>query len=687
MVLSKMEGNILIGKMQRIMNLRAKGYAVNFDFPSIVVIGSQSSGKSSVIESIVGRHFLPRGTNMVTRCPIVINLYHAPDLETDYAKFSPTDNDPQPKSFQDFNEIRTEIQRRMNIAANGKNISDKMITLNIYSEHYPNNLQLIDLPGFVRNHLPDQPENIREQIEDLARKFIEKENTIILAVSDSNVDIADSAGIAEARKADQKGIRTVGVLTKCDLIPKERHSALMDLLNNKLLPLSKGYVAVINPPNDNGEEESILGMREKEMHLFQKLAAINSHKLKNYGTEYLQRKLSRELSQKIREKIPELIVKVNEELELTQQEIDSLDYKNEIDVMPVSQRLMKKLKVYENAVVVMLRGNDRFVSHTEIQGGARLKMLLKEEMKKTCKEAMKLNPQKFGKDIEVMLENLDATYDNVLPNSLAFQNCVSILVEKFKKPMSLLIATFSENLNSYLRKCADDTLSLVPNLKQKIIEMSSEKVSEFRELCKEDMNRNIDIQKTFINYGHPEFQRYENLLKGKSTIKFDTDSHKEQDEEFKDAENGEENGKDEIEGREHYYTFDEDDSDKNIKWIKQKANAFIHFQKDIVNKRKLGVPFDTKSRKDFFLEIVLAYMLILETILYDTGIKLIMYHLVHNVINFHQGPDMFVALIENTGEKINEFLQIDEYKREKLENLLEQRESYHDVLKVLRDSD
>ena len=48
---------------------------------------------------------------------------------------------------------------------------------------------------------------------------------------------------------------------------------------------------------------------------------------------------------------------------------------------------------------------------------------------------------------------------------------------------------------------------------------------------------------------------------------------------------------------------------------------------------------------------------------------------------------MFVTLVENTSEKIDEFLQIDEYKREKLENLLEQKESYQDVLKVLRDSD
>ena len=211
----------------------------------------------------------------------------------------------------------------------------------------------LDLPGFVRNNLPEQPVDIKDQIENLVRKFIERDNVIILAVSDANVDIADSAAIAEARRVDEKGLRTVGVLTKVDLTTKERHIPLMDLLNNKLLPLSKGYVAVINPPAESGEEETIDQMRTKEMALFQKLGPIRNHRMKNYGTAYLQRKLSKELTQKIKEKIPELVLKVTEELDLVEQEIDSLDYKNEISAQPVSQRLLNKIKIYQKKVTVM----------------------------------------------------------------------------------------------------------------------------------------------------------------------------------------------------------------------------------------------------------------------------------------------------------------------------------------------
>ena len=358
---------------------------------------------------------------------------------------------------------------------------------------------------------------------------------------------------------------------------KERHIPLIALLNNKLLPLSKGYVAVINPPAEHGEEETIDQMRKKEMALFQKLGHIHHHKIQNYGTTYLQRILSKELTQKIKEKIPELVLKVTEELESIEQEIDSLDYKNE-SAQPVSQRLLKKIKIYQKAVTVMLKGNSREVSHKQIEGGAKLKKLLKQGMKKACKEAMKLNPSKFGKAIEIMLDNLDATYDSILPNSLAFQSCVAILVEKFKKPMTLLIATFSEHLNSYLRKCAEETLALVPNLQQKVIEMASDKVVQLREMCKEDINRNIDIQKHFINYGHPGFQRYENLLRSQGKIGLNQLQR-----DTADTEDDENNY---IPGQ--HYQFDDEDTNQTMKWIKERANAFTHFQKDTPDISKLG---------------------------------------------------------------------------------------------------
>lgn len=44
------------------------------DLPQVAVVGSQSSGKSSVLEALVGRDFLPRGPEICTRRPLLLQL-------------------------------------------------------------------------------------------------------------------------------------------------------------------------------------------------------------------------------------------------------------------------------------------------------------------------------------------------------------------------------------------------------------------------------------------------------------------------------------------------------------------------------------------------------------------------------------------------------------------------------------
>ena len=89
--------------------------------PQIVVIGSQSAGKSSVLENLVGHDFLPRGAGIVTRCPIILQLIFTPvtneNVPAVYGKFLHTKD----RIFEDFNEIREEIERKTDeIAGSGK---------------------------------------------------------------------------------------------------------------------------------------------------------------------------------------------------------------------------------------------------------------------------------------------------------------------------------------------------------------------------------------------------------------------------------------------------------------------------------------------------------------------------------------------------------------------------------------
>lgn len=125
------------------------------DLPRIAVVGAQSSGKSSVLESIVGEDFLPRGTDIVTRCPLILQLLHSED-GTKEASFSHLED----KVFIDFFKVRDEIQNRTNVLAGcDKKIVDEPIYLTIYSPKVPN-LTLIDLPGITKVATDDQDKDI-----------------------------------------------------------------------------------------------------------------------------------------------------------------------------------------------------------------------------------------------------------------------------------------------------------------------------------------------------------------------------------------------------------------------------------------------------------------------------------------------------------------------------------------------
>lgn len=200
---------------------------------------SQSSGKSSVLENIVGRDFLPRGSGIVTRRPLILQLINIPGSKASVSRAEDKHNvaettqklsTPQPSlsiildnakledgeewgefahkqntKFFDFNKIREEIIAETDKkVGNSKNVSAEPIGLRIYSPHVLN-LTLVDLPGMTKNAITGQPQDIDRQIRDMNLKYVIKPNAIILAVSAANVDLANSDGIRLAREVDPEG--------------------------------------------------------------------------------------------------------------------------------------------------------------------------------------------------------------------------------------------------------------------------------------------------------------------------------------------------------------------------------------------------------------------------------------------------------------------------------------------------
>ncbi|KAF5367043.1 hypothetical protein D9758_004074 [Tetrapyrgos nigripes] len=219
--------------------------------PSIVVIGSQSSGKSSVLEAIVGHEFLPKGNNMVTRRPIELTLVHTPtppgEKPSEYGEF-PALGLGKIKDFSDIQRTLTDL----NLAVPASEaVSNDPIDLRIYSPYVPD-LTLIDLPGYVQIASMDQPDSLKEKISSLCDKYIREPN-IILAVCAADVDLANSPALRASRRVDPLGLRTIGVVTKMDLVPPEEGAAI--LAGNRY-PLHLGYVGVVAKASGKKRNES-----------------------------------------------------------------------------------------------------------------------------------------------------------------------------------------------------------------------------------------------------------------------------------------------------------------------------------------------------------------------------------------------------------------------------------------------
>jgi dynamin 1-like protein len=203
------------------------------DLPRIVVIGSQSSGKSSLLESLIGKgDLLPRGRDIVTRRPLIIQLRRQSTSDggeraTDYAAFAHRPG----KHYLQWEEVRREIEAETERTVGTKKaVGLEPIHVAIHSRDVLD-LTLVDLPGLTKIPVGEQPPDIEHQVRQLALSYVQGENALILAVTPANIDLVNSDALKLARQADPAGSRTVGVLTKLDLMDAGTNCA--DILGDR----------------------------------------------------------------------------------------------------------------------------------------------------------------------------------------------------------------------------------------------------------------------------------------------------------------------------------------------------------------------------------------------------------------------------------------------------------------------
>ncbi|NWR88213.1 MX protein, partial [Furnarius figulus] len=221
-------------------SLRALGIEKDLSLPAIAVIGDQSSGKSSVLEALSGVA-LPRGNGIVTRCPLELKLKRLPDGQAWQGKICYRN---VVMDLQNASEVDKAIRQAQDVVAGPRGaISGELISLEIRSPDVPD-LTLIDLPGIARVAVGDQPKDIGEQIKMLLKRIIGCKETINLVVVPCNVDIATTEALKMAQEVDPSGERTLGILTKPDLVDRGTEESIIRIMQNRVIPLKKGYMIV-----------------------------------------------------------------------------------------------------------------------------------------------------------------------------------------------------------------------------------------------------------------------------------------------------------------------------------------------------------------------------------------------------------------------------------------------------------
>uniref|UniRef100_A0A672RDG8 Interferon-induced GTP-binding protein Mx3-like n=1 Tax=Sinocyclocheilus grahami TaxID=75366 RepID=A0A672RDG8_SINGR len=286
--------------------LRSVGIHKDLALPTIVVIGDQSSGKSSVLEALSGVA-LPRGNGIVTRCPLELRLKKVPGVNW--------------KAVLTYDKKADEYVNSSNFAAQnelagkGVGLSDELITLEVMSPDVCD-LTLIDLPGIARVPVEGQPEDIGKQIKRLIMKYIKKHETINLVVVPCNTDIATTEALKMAQEVDPEGIRTVAILTKPDLIDKDTEKSVLAIVHNKVIPLRKGYIVVKCRGQQQIDDEIPLeAAAQMERDFFQNHDYFRCLlKADNATIKSLAVKLTQDLVEHIKKSLPQLQEQIKNQL-------------------------------------------------------------------------------------------------------------------------------------------------------------------------------------------------------------------------------------------------------------------------------------------------------------------------------------------------------------------------------------
>ncbi|PKX97711.1 dynamin-like protein [Aspergillus novofumigatus IBT 16806] len=374
------EGRALL--LEIIDKLRKLGISESVSLPQLVVVGDQSSGKSSVLEGMTGFCF-PVASDLCTRFVTQIVLIRAPEsdagVRVTVIPGPTTQMDDEYKAHllgferrmaeddfgsDDLRRIFNEAAKHMGVPGPDtedpknldKRFSDDILRIEIFGPQHQN-LSVVDVPGLFHNPTDDQTEEDRETIRKLIKSYLNDKRTIILAVMDARNNFANQEVFSMAQAADPAGVRTVGIITKCDALEPGDEGRVLKIARNEVERLTHVWFAVRNrSTKDIKDGMTIEGRHKKEIEFFSSVSPWNTLRADRVGIKPLKVFLGQLLYAHIRGEFPGVVKDIEDFLRNARRELEQLGPSRQ--TAPDQRRYLTQIAAkYERDVLNALSGS------------------------------------------------------------------------------------------------------------------------------------------------------------------------------------------------------------------------------------------------------------------------------------------------------------------------------------------
>ncbi|KAM3208694.1 hypothetical protein ACQJBY_063410 [Aegilops geniculata] len=485
-------------------------------FLNAVVLGNVGSGKSAVLNSLIGHPVLPTGENGATRAPIVVDLQREPGLSTKSIVLQIDSKSQQVSASA----LRHSLQDRLSKSVSGRGRSDEIL-LKLRTSTAPP-LKLIDLPGLDQRAVDDS----------MINDYAGHNDAILLVVIPAvqAAEVASSRAIRLAKDIDPDGSRTIGILSKIDQADGDAKTiaCVQALLLNKgpknlpdieWVALVGQSVAIASAQSGSvASENSLETAWQAEAETLKSILTGAPHS--KLGRVSLVSTIAKQIRKRMKVRLPNLLTGLQGKSQMVQAELARLG--ESMVQSPEGTRAV--------ALELCREFEDKFLAHITSGEGSGWKIVASFEGKFPDRiKQLPLDRHFDLNNVKRIVLEADGYQPYLISPEKGLRSLIKIVLDMAKEPSRLCVDEVHRVLLDIVNASANATpgLGRYPPFKREVIAIASNALDSFKSEAKKMVVALVDMERAFVPAQHfirlvqrrMERQRREDEMKNRPSKK------------------------------------------------------------------------------------------------------------------------------------------------------------------------